>query len=102
MPDAQVGDREVVIAAILRAVGKRRPIRPHRTSDPAHVSVVAACPRLLGEAYAAPDQMLGLASGESASGESADRGLIGRRRRHLGTGAEIGQMSRNNRFRIVI
>ena len=46
--------------------------------------------------------MLGLASGDAGSDESADRGLIGRRRRHLGAGVEIGQMGRNNRVRIVI
>jgi hypothetical protein len=76
MPASQLLDREVIVAPVLRTVGQGCPVRSNRAGDPAIVPVIETRPCLLGELYAAADQLLGFGLADSRLSEPADRGLI--------------------------
>jgi len=99
LPQRRHRHRRDVVAPVLRAVGQVRAVRAHGTGDPA-VLAGGGHP-VPGQLHGARDQRGRLVRVDAGGGEARQRGLVARRRRHLGAGHREGGVRVDDGLRVV-
>ena len=101
MPFPQLGHGQPVVAAVLRAVGQGRPVRPDRGRDEAGHIVGGRVPGVAGQPDAASQRPFRVSAGQPDGLEPVCADLVGAGDRHPGSRLEEGGVRRDQRGRIL-